>query len=479
MTRAALRLAAATAILTAGAVTVAPAHPAQAQPAAAPAAPAGPLPAPPGSELDLNAVDAPQSVEDAAAAAAAAESGPLDASLVDAQIRQNEQLASTRRSVLSWGGYVDFGFFIPSGNGAGYVQDYGHARFPGAPYNAYSWVFLGDILAPAVNSRGEVADLGDAPGVDRYDSINSRGAAGFVINEVNLRLRATPAPNAIITASLNVTPRTGSNFSLGDVLDMDLAQLEWIPTESGATSIFVGKIESVLGIEYRDRKADHRFGITPSLIARYTTGTALGLKVRTKLGRGDWLILAAAITNGSNTTEQFHFYDETDSNSGKTGSARLAVNLPLPFHVEVGASGSYGAQDRTTSNRHPMWFFGPDLIAELGPVDVKAAWLKGKAAGDPTQDVYQLDLKGGGYLEADAVVTPLVGVLGRIEYRDAFVALGSDRAYITKSWRATVGLRLVLASWAIVKAEYLRNGEYDGLPNVRNDVFTSSLVLSY
>ena len=429
--------------------------------------------------VDLNAVEAPQSVEDAAAAAAAAESGPLDASLVDAQIRQNEQLANARRSVVSWGGYVDFGFFIPSGNGAGYVQDYGHARFPGAPYNGYSWVFLGDILAPAVNSRGEVADLGDAPGVDRYDSINSRGAAGFVVNEVNLRLRATPASNAIITASVNVTPRTGSNFSLGDVLDMDLAQLEWIPTESGATSIFVGKIESVLGIEYRDRKADHRFGITPSLIARYTTGTALGLKVRSKLGQGDWLILAAALTNGSNTTEQFHFYDETDSNSGKTGSARVAVRLPLPFPVEIGASGSYGAQDRTTSNRHPMWFFGPDLIAELGPVDVKAAWLKGKAAGDPTQDVYQLDLKGGGYLEADAVLTPTIGILGRIEYRDAFVALGSDRAYITKSWRATAGVRLVLASWAIAKAEYLHNGEYDGLPSVRNDVFTSSLVLSY
>jgi hypothetical protein len=479
MTRAALRSAAAAAVLAAAGAGVATPRTVRAQ--AQPATPAAPPTAPSSSAapIDVYELEAPQSFQEAAAAEAAAESGPLDASLVDAQIRQNEQLANARRSIVSWGGYVDFGFFIPSGNGAGYVQDYGHARFPGAPYNGYSWVFLGDILAPAVNSRGEVADLGDAPGVDRYDSINSRGAAGFVVNEVNLRLRATPASNAIITASVNVTPRTGSNFSLGDVLDMDLAQLEWIPTESGATSIFVGKIESVLGIEYRDRKADRRFGITPSLIARYTTGTALGIKVRSKLGQGDRLILAAALTNGSNTTEQFHFYDETDSNSGKTGSARVAVRLPLPFPVEIGVSGSYGAQDRTTSNRHPMWFFGPDLIAELGLVDVKAAWLKGKAAGDPAQDVYQLDLKGGGYLEADAVVTPTLGILGRIEYRDAFVALGSDRAYITKSWRATVGVRLVLTAWATGKAEYLHNGEYDGLPGVRNDVFTSSLVLSY
>jgi hypothetical protein len=61
------------------------------------------------------------------------------------------------------------------------------------------------------------------------------------------------------------------------VFDVDIAQVEWMPTESQRTSIFAGKIESVLGIEYRDRKADRRFGITPSLIARYTTGTALWL----------------------------------------------------------------------------------------------------------------------------------------------------------------------------------------------------------
>jgi hypothetical protein len=332
---------------------------------------------------------------------------------------------------------------------------------------------------PAVNSRGEVADLGDAPGVDRFDTINSRGAPGFVLSEINLRLRATPVPNAIISASVNFTPRTGSNFSLGDVFDVDIAQLEWLPTESQRTSIFVGKVESVLGIEYRDRKADRRFGITPSLIARYTTGTALGLKARTKFGADDWLVIAAAVTNGSNTTEQFHFYDELDSNAGKTGSARVSVHPHLPFPVEIGVSGAYGAQDRTTSNQHPMWFYGPDLLATLGPVDVKAQWLKGGAAGDPTQGTYGLQLHGGGYLELDAMLTPSLGLLGRAEYRDAMVTLGTERLYITKSYRMTAGARIVMARWAVLKAEYLYNGEYGGLPAVANDVFTSSLVLSY
>lgn len=404
---------------------------------------------------------------------------PTIAALLQEQIRQNEQLAANSQSHLRWEGYIDFGFYVPQGNGAGYVQDYGHAIFNRAPYTNYSWVFLGDILAPAVNSRGEVADLGNAPGVSRFDSIHSRGAAGFVANEINLRLHATPVSNAIITTSVNFTPRTGSNFSLGDSFDVDIAQLEWLPTESRRTSIFVGKFESVLGIEYRDRKSDRRFGVTPSLIARYTTGTALGLKVRSKFGEDDWLIVAAALTNGSNTTEQFFFYDETDSNSGKTGSARVAIRPPLPFRLELGMSGSYGPQDRTTSNAHAMWFFGPDLLATIGPLDIKIQWLKGKAAGDPTQNVYQLDLKGGGYVEIDTMLTASWGLLGRMEYRDAFIALDSNRAYVTQSWRATGGARLVLNSWAAIKAEYLHNGEYGQIPAIRNDVFTSSLVLGY
>jgi hypothetical protein len=402
----------------------------------------------------------------------------VDASALDERIRQTEELVRNHRPLVDWGGYLDFGFFVPQGNGAGYVQDYGHTIYP-EYRDRFAWVFLGDILAPAVNSRGEVADLGDAPGVDRYDSVNSRGAPGFIVNELNLRLRSALGESAIITASINFTPRTGSNFSLGDVFDVDLAQLEWLPTESQRTSIFVGKIDSVLGIEYRDRKSDHRFGITPSLIARYTTGPALGLKVRSKLGADDWLVLAAAVTNGSNTVEQWHFYDEVDSNAGKTLSGRASVKLPVGFEVELGVSGSYGPQDRATNDQHPMWFVGPDLLAHAGPCDIKAQWLTGRSAGDPTDEVYGLRLHGGGYLEVDTMLTPSWGVLGRAEYRDALVWLGNERAYVTKSWRATVGGRWVITPRAALKAEYLHNGEYGRVPQVRNDVFTSSLVLSY
>ncbi len=195
--------------------------------------------------LALALTAAAQAQAQAQAPLATDEAPPTLEELLASQIRQNEELAASRRQVLTVGGYVDFGFFATQGNGSGFVQDVMHT-YPGYP--GYTWVFPGDILAPAVNSRGEVADLGGAPGVDRYDGIHSGGAPGFIVNEVNLRLRATPSPSAIITASVNFTPRTGSNFALGDMVDVDLAQVEWLPTASQRTSIFVGKIESVLGM---------------------------------------------------------------------------------------------------------------------------------------------------------------------------------------------------------------------------------------
>jgi hypothetical protein len=394
---------------------------------------------------------------------------------LEERLAQTEETLKKSQPTLLWGGYVDVGLFAPQGNGSGYIQDTGHLYFP--EYNGrFGWVFLGDILAPTVNTRGEAADLGDAPGVNRFDSINSRGAAGFLINEINLSLRSALTPTALVNASVNFTPRTGNDFHLGDLVDVDLAQIEWLPTESQRTSVFVGKVDSVIGIEYRDRKSDRRFGITPSLMARYTTGTAIGLKFRSKFGSDDWFVIAGALTNGSNTTEQFHFYDEVDSNNGKTVSGRASIRLP--FSTEIGLSGSWGPQDRVTDTAHAMWFVGPDLLVQASRFNIKAQFLTGRAPGGGVEEAYGLDLNGGGYLELNVMLTPGWGVLGRAEYRDALVWRGIERAYVTKSWRGTAGLRYAFGTRAVLKAEYLRNGEYGRVPGVANDIFTSSLVLS-
>src|SRR5580765_77565 len=179
----------------------------------------------------------------------------LDTAAFEQRLAQSEALVRNNQPTVHVGGFVDFGFFVPQGNGSGYLEDFGHVFFPQYA-GQYGWVFFGDILAPAVNSRGEVADLGPAPGVTRYDSVNSRGAPGFILNEVNMVLRSALTPTALLSASVNFTPRTGSDFALGDSFDVDIAQVEWLPTDSQRTSLFAGKMEPVFGIEYRDRKAD-------------------------------------------------------------------------------------------------------------------------------------------------------------------------------------------------------------------------------
>ena len=140
-----------------------------------------------------------------------------------------------------------------------------------------------------------------------------------------------------------------------------------------------------------------------------------------------------------------------------------------------------------------MWFAGVDLLGHFGPVDVKAQYLQGRSKGesldrvyDPIYRPYGLDLKNGAYLEVDWMVTPLIGVWARGELRDALVWLGNpaaaaatDRLYITKSWRAVAGAKAVINEHVAVKAEYLHNGEYGGMPQIANDVLTSSLVLTY
>jgi hypothetical protein len=408
------------------------------------------------------------------------------------RLKQSEEDRERSKSPLSIHGYVDFGFFAPIGNhGVGFVEDVGNIQFP--RFSNYSWTFLGDILATAINTRGEVASLGSPPGVIRFDSVSSDGAPGFIANEVNLRLGYAVSDRIVLRSSVNFVPRSGHDFALGDFVDVDLAEMEYVATDDGNTSIFAGKILPVFGIEYKERKSDQRFGVTPSLVQRYTSGPQLGLKVRSKLLQG-WLILAGSVTNDSSGTEQFHFQSEIDKNAGKTLNGRVAVSVPLGSllhysndRLELGGSGEWGAQDWAPDAGNnvfggdigKIWFVGADLQYLSTNFALKAQIMKGKAPGTMDGVAWQLDLHASGYVEFNWQVIPLFGFMGRVEQRDAFVGQGLTRAYLTKERRYTGGARLVLNPHMMVKAEYLHNQEYGGIAEFTNDIFTSSLVLGY
>lgn len=411
----------------------------------------------------------------------------LEQRLEELEMRLQDAETQRRNDIppLTINGYVDLGFFAPLGNnGVGWVRDVGSRQFP--DLSGYGWTFLGDILGSPINSRGEAADLGDAPGADRFDSVNSDGAPGFIANELNLRLGYTLADNAIMRASLNFVPRSATrDFEVGDFLEVDLAEVEYILTEDGGTSLFAGKILPVFGIEYKDRKSDGRFGITPSLVARYTTGPQLGVKIRSKL-LNEQLILAASVTNNTSTVEQFDFHREIDRNVGKTLNGRVAFSLPLDAifgllgdRLELGLSGEWGAQDNDIRSNKEFWLVGADLQYLGTDITVKAQIMKGEAPGTVDESVWTLELKESGYVEADWQAFSQLGLLLRVGLRDAFVSLGSERAYVTKQVRYTGGIRWLLGPHIMAKAEYLHNSELGSIESFGNDMFTTSLILSY
>lgn len=395
---------------------------------------------------------------------------------LEARLESTEK-ARRARFPVKITGYGDLGFFATQGDGSGFRRDAGHMVFP--DHANIAWVFYGDLLATMVNSRGDVADLGEAPGVDRFDGVNSEGNPSFLVNELSIGINAGLGERALFTSSVNFTPRTGQDFRLGDSFDVDLAQVEWLPFANGKTSVFVGKVDSVIGHEYKTRKSPQRFGITPTLVARYTTGTAIGLKARSKL-LNDKIIVAAAVTNGSFGTEQFHFHTEVDTNDSKAVSGKISVRLPIGSGTfEVGPSGQWGTQDGAPSGAEAAWTVGVDAELETSRFSVRAQWLKARAPGNEIAKAYSLDLKNGGYVEGNLILTPIIGVLARAEFRDAQVQESMERLYITKNWRATAGVRFIFNPNAILKAEFSHNGEYGGVPGINDDVVTTSAVMAF
>ena len=149
--------------------------------------------------------------------------------LLEERLLRADEAARSNQDRIRVRGYFDIGFFVPSGNGSGVITDVGNRYFPELA-DRYGWVFLGDLYAPTVNSRGEAADLGRLPGGDRFDSIRSRGAPGFLINEANLQVVAGISQSLLAQVSVNFVPRNGSDFGWGDFFNVDIAQVEWMPT---------------------------------------------------------------------------------------------------------------------------------------------------------------------------------------------------------------------------------------------------------
>jgi hypothetical protein len=464
-----LRLAA---LAGAAAVTAAAAPPARAQqPPAAPAPPAPP-PAAPEPAVDLAAPSPPSAAEPDEAPEEVADYTPAP--------------TAAGPSALQVTGYVDVGLAKAEGNGTSFLP--GDERLP-ADYGV-------DTFATAVNSRGDVASTNSGGlfenGFLPY-SVGIGGRPSFLLNVLDVDLKyTTPGAPVMVFARVLGLPRFSDAGTATRVV-VDQAFGRVIPFKSVELALTVGKFDSVFGIEYNDNPSTIRIGVTPSLIARYTTGTSLGGKVffRQQIAPA-WSAVSVnvAATTSGNMVESLQ-----DPDKSLTGepviSGRLGYELNLPqTQVKVGGSALRGPRNDQQDPAAKQVMLGADLrvvrggfglAAEIVRVDEDRGSAEGKITGLGMFPIASGFHARGGYAQASYglpwstgalhKVTPYLRYELRHAWFEGFVPLTVDRL--------TAGLRVDLWETVILKGEVLLNGELSGAPAVANNVYTSSVVWSW
>jgi hypothetical protein len=346
---------------------------------------------------------------------------------------------------------------------------------------------MGDPLSTAINSLGEPADTANSR-EDAHDTLNSHGHASLIVNSLGLDIAHEVGDRFAVKGLVELLPRPGA-----DIVDVELANAEYRPSDEKDLRIAVGKIDSVLGVEYRNQDATNRLTVTPSLICRYTCGRPYGITARLIDGP---VSASGALVNGDFYTDLFEPHDSVKANNLPTTAAHLQWTLNVgDGNLEVGASAALGPQDNQPDLHILQWHYGFDLV--LGQADglnVTAEFVQGRQPGrnlehdtnaDMTYDVQHarcdqaecLTYKGAyvlaDYRFKDTRTIPYV----RVDWRDATHQDGSQFVYVANVIRATVGLHANLSSHVAAKVEYTWNHEI-GVPQFADDVLTSSLVLS-
>ncbi len=387
---------------------------------------------------------------------------------------------------LRFTGYVDIGFAKATGNGSSFSRD--DTRTP-LDYGV-------DAFAPAVNSRGDVAST-DANG--RFTngflprSVGIGSGPSFLINTVSADVRFQPRGLPFfLFARLQLMPRFQGQ---GDSTRVELQQAfgRVSPFKTQELAIFLGRFDSVFGMEYLENEANLRMGITPSLIARYTTGQGLGAKAfyRFQLP-AIWSAVSfnVAATNNGTRIEALVPIDASLT-GGFVGSARVGYELNLQhLQVKLGASGLYGPRNDQRFLSATQWALAGDLRITAYGFSLAGEFLNlndahspgsGKFTGQgPAELASAFEVYGGwgrlSYtLPVKTEVFTSTSVYGRYDRRHAefegYTQVRTDRF--------TAGARVDLWDLIALKFEAIFNRELDGAPHVDNDVFTSSAVFTW
>jgi hypothetical protein len=380
--------------------------------------------------------------------------------------------------------FIDVGAFAVSGNGAGIRSDFLHQNYPGYGNTVSGqWVFMGDPFTTMINSLGDPAETAASREVE-HDAINSSGRPSVIVNSIGLAVGKAIRDDIRIDALAQLLPRPGE-----DALEISYAKLSFKPTTKYDLWIDAGKIDSVLGVEYRAQDAHRRLGVTPSLICRYTCGRPIGIDARFVGTRTN---LSAAIINGDNFEERFSPDDELRANKVPSLAGHLEYKLPMGQGLWVGTSGAVGPQDGQAKLDVYQWHVGFDLnLIDLKGFDATAEYVQGKQQGSTSGNLAADQMAGleragcdvadcldykGAYLLVSRRFERWIPY-ARVDWRQATHQRGADFVYEARSVRATVGLHVDVNNHVRAKVEYNFNREL-GVPNFPHDVITSSIVIA-
>jgi hypothetical protein len=382
-------------------------------------------------------------------------------------------------------GYVDVGYANASGNGTSFRP--GDTRVP-VDYGV-------DSFATAVNSRGDVAST-DSGGLFTNGflprSVGIGGTPSFLINTANFDFRYTaPDVPVLVFTRVQLLPRLESTGDVTRVV-MEQAFGRLAPLKGAELTISAGKFDSVFGIEYLDNQANFRVGITPSLMARYTTGQSVGAKVFYRYqipAVSSAISFNAAATNSGTFVEALQGPDRS-----LTGTPVLSARLSFDGNLEkvsikLGASGVSGPRNDQPDSAAQQALWGLDwrvfvptftLSGEFVNVSEGEGIIAGKQTGAGTFPVASgFHARGFWVQAAEDLPLPLspirLTVYGRYDRRHAYF-----HAFIPVTVdRFTTGVNIGLGQSVQVKGEIVINRELEGAPQVDNNVYTSSVVWTW
>ena len=312
-----------------------------------------------------------------------------------------------------------------------------------------------------------------------------------MLNTLDVDLKYTPtAAPLMVFSRVQFLPRfTGSGDETRVYVEQAFGRL--VPFDSQELALAAGKFDSVFGIEYLDNQANIRTGVTPSLVARYTTGQSIGAKLFYRIQiqpLQSAVSVNVSATNSGNFVESLQPPDASLTGE-PVGAGRLGYELNTPgIQIKLGASGLVGPRNDQAYQAAHQKAYGFDARVAVAGVYLNAEYVHvDEGEGGPkTTSLGNFPISSafgvrGGYVQLAYALPFSLGALhkltvyGRYDRRHAwfegFTPITVDRF--------TGGVRLDLWEAIILKAEYLDNRELAGAPTVANNVFTSSLVYSW